>query len=182
MAFRSCTECLSAEQSSSNVSVQCREGLVDTGLTGYDAFNFMMVDYSDGLFCQGCARRVNKKYCPSEQGGRPNVGQEPIGGSMRSATGKKCSCHENCSHLPYDSEKCAMCCDRPDGFRRSAMMSATGEKGICDTDRQLTLHSMSIGIGAIAGLYLIPNKFLGAVGGMVAGGVLGGLILNSACQ
>lgn len=102
--------------------------------------------------------------------------------SMRSASGKKCSCHENCSHLPYDSEKCAMCCDKPDGFRRSAMMSATGEKGICDTDKQLTLHSLSIGIGAVAGLYLIPNKFLGAVGGMLAGGVLGGLILNSACK
>ena len=102
--------------------------------------------------------------------------------SDASASGKKCSCHENCSHLPYDSEKCAMCCDRPDGFGKSAMMSATGEKGICNTDNQLTLHSLSIGIGAVAGLYLIPNKFLGAVGGMLAGGVLGGLILNSACK
>ena len=65
---------------------------------------------------------------------------------------------------------------------KAPMRQATGERGICDTDKQLTLHSLSIGIGAVAGLYLIPNKFLGAVGGMVAGGVLGGLILNSACK
>jgi len=65
---------------------------------------------------------------------------------------------------------------------RATMRSATGEKGICDSDKQLTLHSLSIGIGAVAGLYLIPNKFLGAIGGMVAGGVVGGLILNSTCK
>ena len=62
------------------------------------------------------------------------------------------------------------------------MRSATGEKGICGTDKQLTLHSLSIGIGAVAGFAFIPNKFMGVVGGMVAGGVVGGLILKSACK
>ena len=143
MAIRNCRTCLSPTQANSYVSLNCKGETIDTGLTGFDAFNINMVDFSDGNFCNNCAFRVNQIHCPREQGGRPSVGQEPIGGLMR---------------------------------------SATGEKGICGSDKQLTLHSLSIGIGAVAGLALFPNKLMGAVGGMVAGGVLGGLILNSACK
>jgi hypothetical protein len=90
MAFRSCTDCLNADQASSMVSVTCRDGSeVEVGL-GSEAFGFMIIDQGlgDNAFCRACAERVQSRNCPTSQSGRPNVEVEPIGGSgMRSASG-----------------------------------------------------------------------------------------------
>ena len=79
------------------VSVPCKGALVETGLTGFDAFNFLMIDYSDGLFCQGCAQQVNRNHCGSASAPKPNIGAQPMGKGMRSATGGG-SCY--CSRKP----------------------------------------------------------------------------------
>lgn len=105
MAFRSCTDCLNADQASSMVSVTCRDGSqVDAGL-GSEAFGFMIIDQGlgDNAFCRACAERVQSRNCPTSQSGRPNVEVEPIGGSgMRSAIGgTPCRCEngELCGKL-----------------------------------------------------------------------------------
>jgi hypothetical protein len=182
MADVSCWSC----GSDGNVQVFCPPQWNGEEYAGGGWISVPTPDSMGGTSCSDCRKRLRDRHCPDHYASyqsRRRLNQSPIGGSgMRSASGKrKCPC-TGCERFLADGWRCAMCCDRPDGFGKSGMMSATGEKGICNTDNQLTLHSLSIGIGAVAGLYLIPNKFLGAVGGMVAGGVLGGLILNSACK
>ena len=87
MAWRSCTECLQGNQGSQMMSVNCRDGsVVDTGLTGYEAANFLILD--GGNFCRRCGEHLQTRHCTSIDTRRPTLDAEPIGGSgMRSATG-----------------------------------------------------------------------------------------------
>lgn len=52
----------------------------------------------------------------------------------------------------------------------------------CSTSNQITASSAGIAIGAFAGLYFVPNKVLGAFGGMLAGGIVGGAIISQICK
>ena len=69
------------------MSVNCRDGsVVDTGLTGYEAANFLILD--GGNFCRRCGEHLQTRHCTSIDTRRPTLDAEPIGGSgMRSATG-----------------------------------------------------------------------------------------------
>ena len=74
------------------MSVNCRDGsVVDTGLTGYEAANFLILD--GGNFCRRCGEHLQTRHCTSIDTRRPTLDAEPIGGSgMRSATGGGCWC------------------------------------------------------------------------------------------
>ena len=52
----------------------------------------------------------------------------------------------------------------------------------CSTSNQITASSAGIALGAFAGLYFVPNKVLGAFGGMLAGGIVGGAIISQICK
>ncbi len=53
---------------------------------------------------------------------------------------------------------------------------------MCSADRQLTISTASIALGAVAGFLLSPSKFIGIVGGMIGGGVVGAVALSMVCD
>ena len=76
------------------------------------------------------------------------------------------------------------------GFRNQATRSRfstywgglKSSDGFRSTSNQITASSAGIALGAFAGLYFVPNKVLGAFGGMLAGGIVGGAIISQTCK
>ena len=107
------------------LSITCRDGsVVDTGLTGYEATNFLILDGHG--FCGRCASSIQNRHCTGIDTRRPTLGAEPIGGSgMRSATGgTPCPCGPKCWGKLMSNGMCD-CRDCKDEV--SSMRSATGE-------------------------------------------------------
>ena len=52
---------------------------------------------------------------------------------------------------------------------------------MCSADNQLTISTASIALGAVAGFLLSPSKFIGAIGGMIGGGVVVAVGLSMVC-
>ena len=126
--------------------------------------------------------------CRAECTERPNVSENY---TMRKASGAyMCVCLNSQGEVTFsgevdNSDACATKCESLRRNKGSAdpMRRATGDGGgICSAENKVTASTASITIGVIAGLVIIPNKVVGAIVGLIGGGIISSLGLGVICQ